>query len=92
MKTFMNLQGDALTNARILCILLPAFFLFGFNQSNLGGCLAYPSFIKHFPTINTATTKGGIKAENSRIQGAYAKIRRVLDPVVFCDSLCERVY
>ena len=87
----MGLKGDALTNARIVCILMPAFFLFGFNQSNLGGCLAYPSFIKHFPTINTATTKGATKTENSRIQGTYAKTQLVLDPVAFYAALCKRV-
>ena len=87
----MGLQGDALTNARILCIVMPAFFLLGFNQSNSGGCLAYPSFIKHFPTINTATTKGATKAENSNIQDTYAKTRRVLDPVAFCGALCKKV-
>ena len=82
MKTFMNLRGDALATARILCILLPAFFLFGFNQSNLGGCLSYPSFTKYFPTINTKTTTGSVKAENSKIQGSYAIARPVRASVV----------
>lgn len=72
MKTFMGLRGEALGKARIYMILLPAFFLFGLNQSNLGGCLAYPSFTKYFPTIDTETTKGATQAENAKIQGKCA--------------------
>jgi hypothetical protein len=73
MTFFMNLTGDALAKARIVLIVLPAFLLFGFNQSNIGGCLGYPSFTKHFPTIDTATTKGSQKAQNARIQGTSAQ-------------------
>jgi hypothetical protein len=67
--TFMGLTGVALARARIACIVLPAFLLFGFNQSNIGGVLEYPSFIKHFPSINTSTTKGAEKAHNAKVQG-----------------------
>lgn len=67
--TFMGFTGDELSKARIALIVVPAFLLFGFNQSNIGGVLAYPSFIKHFPAINTSTTTGSVKAHNAKVQG-----------------------
>lgn len=67
--TFMGLTGDALARARIALIVVPAFLLFGFNQSNLGGVLSYPSFTKYYPTIDTATTTGAVQAQNAKLQG-----------------------
>ena len=72
---FMGLSGEALATARILMILVPSFLMFGFNQSNLGGCLSYPSFIKHFPTIDTANTTGSTQAYNATIQGRSLRER-----------------
>ncbi|ETS86282.1 hypothetical protein PFICI_00110 [Pestalotiopsis fici W106-1] len=71
--TFLSARGEALATARILLIVLPAFLLYGYNQSNLG-VLAYPSFTKHFPTIDTATTTGEAKSRNARIQGTVVAI------------------
>jgi hypothetical protein len=67
--TFLGLTGPALAVARVFLIVLPAFLLFGYNQSNLGGVLGYPSFIKYFPTIDTTNTTGDTKAQNARVQG-----------------------
>ncbi|KAJ6114508.1 hypothetical protein N7486_000286 [Penicillium sp. IBT 16267x] len=44
--TFMALTGTALARARVLLVVIPAFLLFGYNQSNIGGVLDYPSFVK----------------------------------------------
>jgi hypothetical protein len=69
--TFLGLTGPPLAVARVFVIILPAFLLFGYNQSNLGGVLAYPSFIKYFPTIDTANTTGDTKARNATVQGEW---------------------
>lgn len=71
---FMGLQGEPLATARIFLIVLPAFLLFGYNQSSLGGVLAFKSFTKTYPRIDTTNTKGALKAENARIQGTVVAI------------------
>ncbi|KAL2803184.1 general substrate transporter [Aspergillus granulosus] len=53
---------------------LVAFFLFGYNQSNLGGVLDYPSFTKHFPTIDTSNTEGAVKDHNATVQGTVVAV------------------
>ncbi|KAL4741645.1 general substrate transporter [Aspergillus similis] len=67
--TFMGLAGSSLATARICIILIPAFLLFGYNQSNLGGVLDYPSFNRHFPSIDTSNTEGAVKDHNATVQG-----------------------
>lgn len=69
-----ELAGDALANARILLVAVPAFLLFGYNQSNLGGVLAYPSFTRYFPTIDSANTTGAQQAQNAKVQGERALV------------------
>lgn len=61
-----------MTVARIIIVVVPSFLLFGFNQLQIGGVLGFASFIAVFPQINTATTKGAVKAHNVTIQGAYS--------------------
>ena len=70
--TFLGLTGPALARARIFMIVVPAFLLFGYNQSNIGGVLNYPSFIKYFPLIDTVTTEGSTKSQNATVQGEYS--------------------
>ena len=70
--TSMNLTGRAISRARMMLDVFPTFFLFCFNQSNIGGVLGYPSFIKYFSTINKATTTGSAKAQNAKVQGQLA--------------------
>lgn len=67
--TFCELTGPALARARIVMIVVPAFLLFGYNQSNIGGVLDYPSFIKYFPSIDTVNTEGSAKSTNAKVQG-----------------------
>jgi hypothetical protein len=80
---FMGLTGSALAKARIFMIVMPTFLLFGFNQSSLNGVLSYPSFVRHFPTINTATTKGAIKSHNALVQGTHTKTKDFFYPSPF---------
>ena len=70
----MNLTGAGLARARVCLIMAPAFLLFGYNQSNIGGVTSYPSFIKYFPQINTSTTTGATKALNAKVQGTVVAI------------------
>jgi hypothetical protein len=69
MAKYLGLRGETLAFVRVLMVLVPSFVLYGYNQSAMGGVLGFSPFIKIFPRINTATTKGAQKAENARIQG-----------------------
>lgn len=72
MAPYLGLRGQRMTLARIVMIVLPAFLLFGYNQSQIGGVLGFTSFIKVFPQLNTTTTKGAEKSHNATIQGMTA--------------------
>lgn len=61
--------GETLAVVRILLVVVPAFWLFGYNQSNIGGVLAYPSFTKYFPEIDSTNTEGAEKAQNAKLEG-----------------------
>lgn len=67
--SLFHLTGEALARTRILLVVLPAFLLYGYNQSNIGGVLSYPSFTRHFPDIDTANTIGDTKSHNAKVQG-----------------------
>jgi hypothetical protein len=69
MAKYLGLRGEKLGFVRILLVVVPSFFLFGYNQSAIGGTLGFASFTKRFPRIDTTNTKGSLKAENARIQG-----------------------
>ncbi len=71
MAPYLGLRGESLAFVRIVMIVVPSFLLFGYNQSSLGGVLAFKSFTDHFPKIDTTTTKGTIKSHNSTIQGGH---------------------
>lgn len=73
----MGLGGTALARARVCLIVIPSFLLFGYNQSNIGGTLNYPSFIRHFPAIDTSTTTGSVKATNAKVQGTVVAIYNI---------------
>lgn len=68
-ESFLGLRGSALSLAQLLLIVLPAFVLFGYNQSGLGSLLTEKSWYTQFPSIDTSTTKGAVKSHNSTIQG-----------------------
>lgn len=65
----MGLCGSALNLAQLLLIVCPAFILFGYNQSNLGGLVSVTDFTNHFPRIDTVHTEGEQKSSNATIQG-----------------------
>lgn len=71
MAPYFGLRGRRLALVRIFMIVLPAFLLFGYNQSQTGGVLNYSSFIQTFPQTNTKTTKGAVKTHNANVQGWY---------------------
>jgi hypothetical protein len=50
-------------------VVVPSFFLYGYNQSAIGGVLGFAPFTKTFPSMNTSTTTGDQKTANARIQG-----------------------
>ncbi|KAE8130943.1 L-Aspartase-like protein [Aspergillus pseudotamarii] len=53
----------------LLLVVCPAFILFGYNQSNLGGLVSVTDFTNHFPRIDTVHTEGKQKSANATIQG-----------------------
>ncbi|KAI0149285.1 putative sugar transporter [Pestalotiopsis sp. NC0098] len=68
-KAFLGLRGSALTTAQLLLVVAPAFILFGYNQSNLGGLVSLADWTRVFPTIDTKNTTGHQKSTNATLQG-----------------------
>ncbi|KAJ4355664.1 uncharacterized protein N0V89_003684 [Didymosphaeria variabile] len=66
----MGLQGGSLRMAQLLLVVMPAFVLFGYNQSGVGGLLSLPDWNDHFPTIDTVDATGAEKSHRSTLQGA----------------------
>ncbi|KAJ4298235.1 hypothetical protein N0V90_006134 [Kalmusia sp. IMI 367209] len=66
----MGLQGGSLRLAQLLLVVLPAFVLFGYNQSGVGGLLSLRDWNKHFPEIDTVDAEGAEKSHKSTVQGA----------------------
>ncbi|KAH6629373.1 general substrate transporter [Boeremia exigua] len=66
----MGLTGKSLQMSQLLLVVLPAFVLFGYNQSGVGGLLSLEDWNKHFPEIDTVHAKGALKSERSTKQGA----------------------
>ncbi|KAE8153956.1 hypothetical protein BDV25DRAFT_126846 [Aspergillus avenaceus] len=51
-------------------LVCPAFVLFGYNQSNLGGLASVTDFLTHFPEIDTVHSEGKQQSSNATVQGA----------------------
>lgn len=66
----MGLEGGSLRLAQLLLVVLPAFVLFGYNQSGVGGLLSLRDWNDHFPDINTIDAHGAEKSHKSTVQGA----------------------
>ncbi|KAF2448111.1 general substrate transporter [Karstenula rhodostoma CBS 690.94] len=66
----MGLQGGSLRMAQLLLVVLPAFVLFGYNQSGVGGLLSLRDWNDHFPEIDTIDATGAEKSHKSTVQGA----------------------
>lgn len=71
MAPYLGLKGRKLALVRVAMIVVPAFLLFGYNQSQTGGIINYSSFIETFPQTNTKTTKGAVKSHNANVQGQH---------------------
>ena len=69
-----GLTGVALARTRVYLVVIPAFLLYGYNQSNIGGVLAYPSFTKYFPAIDTSNIGGAVQDENAKAQRTVVAI------------------
>ncbi|KAL1605067.1 hypothetical protein SLS60_004610 [Paraconiothyrium brasiliense] len=66
----MGLQGGSLRMAQLLLVVMPAFVLFGYNQSGVGGLLSLRDWNDHFPQIDTVDATGAEKSHKSTVQGA----------------------
>ncbi|KAF2127516.1 general substrate transporter [Dothidotthia symphoricarpi CBS 119687] len=66
----MGFTGKSLQTAQLLLVVLPAFVLFGYNQSGVGGLLSLSDWTKHFPEIDTVHATGAVKSHKSTVQGA----------------------
>jgi len=73
-KFLFGLRGGALTVAQLLTVVLPAFVLFGYNQSGMGGLVNLPDFAHTFTTIDTIDAKGELKAQRATIQGLVVAV------------------
>ncbi|TVY82881.1 Sugar transporter STL1 [Lachnellula suecica] len=69
MAPYFGLRGKHLDAAMIWAVIMPAYILFGYNNAVAGGLLSLPAWIETFPRINTYTTTGDVKTNNSRVQG-----------------------
>ena len=63
------LQGKTLQFLQLVLVVAPAFILFGYNQSNIGGLLSIRDWALTFPDIDTVTTDGEEKEPKHTIQG-----------------------
>ena len=70
----MVLTGKKLEVAQLLLVVLPAFVLFGYNQSGVGGLLSLKDFAHTFPEMDTVTTTGAVKTHKKTIQGAVVSM------------------
>jgi len=66
----MVLAGKKLEVAQLLLVVMPAFVLFGYNQSGVGGLLSLKDFAATFPEMDTVNTTGAEKTNKKTIQGA----------------------
>ncbi|KAH6693686.1 putative sugar transporter [Plectosphaerella plurivora] len=68
MPSFLG-TGDALRMQQIALVVAPAFIVFGYNQSNVGGLLSLQDWTTHFPEIDTVHSTGAEKKTKSTLQG-----------------------
>ena len=73
-KSFLSLQGKALSLAQLFLVVCPAFVLFGYNQSNLGGLVDLEDWVKTFPRIDTHNTTGAQHDNNSTVKGVVVAV------------------
>ncbi|KAK0128134.1 hypothetical protein ONS95_000118 [Cadophora gregata] len=66
--SYLGSRGHKLSVAQIFLAVAPAFFLFGYNQSGVGGLLSVTDWTKTFPEIDTIHTHGHEKSQHSTLQ------------------------
>ena len=66
----LGLTGRKLRTVQLLLVVLPAFVLFGYNQSGVGGLLSLRDWNDTFPQIDTIDAHGAAKSHKSTVQGA----------------------
>ncbi|KAF7189531.1 Sugar transporter STL1, partial [Pseudocercospora fuligena] len=64
----LRLKGHKLEVAQLLLVVLPAFVLFGYNLSGVGGLVTVKDWAATFPSIDTVDTSGETKSHNSTVQ------------------------
>ncbi|OAG11538.1 general substrate transporter [Paraphaeosphaeria sporulosa] len=74
MSSPSRLSGQRLATVRIFGMVAPAFWLYGYNQSNLGGVVGFLDFTNHFPGLDAAHTEGTVKAHHATIQATVVAI------------------
>ncbi|KAI9935068.1 hypothetical protein MW887_000689 [Aspergillus wentii] len=77
MAPYFGLRGPALNRAIIWLVVCPAFVCYGYNQGVTGGLLTLESFALTFPEMNTLTTTGAQRHQNSTIQGTVVALYTV---------------
>ena len=77
MKKYLGLKGHKLSMATLLLVALPSIFNFGYNQGVFGGVLTLPTFLEHFPQLDTVNTTGAQRRFNSNIQGTVTALYAV---------------
>jgi MFS family permease len=70
----MVLSGQSLRTMQLLLVVLPAFVLFGYNQSGVGGLLSLRDWNNTFPQIDTIDAHGSDKSVKSTRQGAVVAV------------------
>ncbi|EEA19218.1 hypothetical protein TMatcc_010227 [Talaromyces marneffei ATCC 18224] len=71
MARFMGFRGHRLNIATILLVVFPAYMCFGYNLAVAGGLLTMPSFIAHFPKMDTVHNSDKF---HSNIQGTVVAL------------------
>ncbi|KAK7064797.1 MFS sugar transporter [Favolaschia claudopus] len=73
-QRYFGLRGNALSNAMVWAVIMPAYLLFGYYNGVAGGLLDLPSWVALFPEIDTINTEGSQKTHNSHIQGTVVAV------------------
>lgn len=68
-RTYLGARDRRLATVIVWTVICPTYILFGYNNAVAGGLLDLPAWIETFPQIDTLTTKGAEKEQNSRLQG-----------------------
>jgi hypothetical protein len=68
-KPYLGLRGKSLVRAMVISVVMPSYFMLGYNNAAAGGLLELDTFVEQFPNLDTVHTEGAKRAQNARIQG-----------------------